>query len=162
MHTLPRSGLKEKSVVKRFRNSYFLLLLALLFFGLAASTYLVLSGRIGISRNTQISDLVVCDRSIEYAGNENAICTGIFPKSVNELFVCGYLETENIDNVGLTILLLRSSSEMPIYVSPANLRFNRGHFCHEIDLPVGNKTGHYTIKVYFYRKIIASSVFEIR
>jgi len=124
--------------------------------------FMAYSGNLNLARDAKISDFVVCGKSNVNNGSSDMDCGGIFTPDVSSLFVCGNLDTSNKQETGISIYLFRSELEAPVYSSPANLRFSKGKFCHEIAFPISNKKGSYTVKVYYFRRIIASTMFEVR
>ena len=124
--------------------------------------FMAYTGDLNLARDAKISGFVVCSKSNIHGESSNIDCGEIFAPDVNSLFVCGHLNTSNKEETGISIYLFRNELEAPIYSSPVNLHLSKGKFCQEIALPTHNKRGSYSVKVYYFRRVIASTAFEVR
>jgi hypothetical protein len=124
--------------------------------------FMAFTGKLNLARDTKISNFVVCSKMNVHSENNDRACNNTFTSNVNGLFVCGNLDTNNREETGITIYLFRDELEAPIYTSPVNLRLSKGEFCHGMVLPAHDKKGSYIVKVFYFRRILASTTFDIR
>jgi hypothetical protein len=148
--------------MKKLKTFYIRILLTILLLGSVVTFYLFISEKLDLSRDLTISDFVVCNKSTLSDEQSTANWGGSFTKDDKELYACGYINAKNPRISCISILLFINEKDTPLYVSPVDLQFNKGFFCHEIILPSDNKDGLFSVKVYYFRKIVAASKFEIR
>ena len=115
-------------------------------------------------KETTISKFKICsvDNPIE---NGDASCGNSFHVGIPELFACGYLNASyvksgNFDAFGM--YLYNDKVERPIYESSLKEKFVNGNFCRKLIFPSNSQPGSYHVEVYFYRKLLASSQFELK
>jgi hypothetical protein len=136
--------------------------LIIIFFGILTLIYLSLSGKFEGWRDVQVREIIVCNRDYTSSNNEDIRCSEVFTDKIEELYVCGEIETKNTIVSNLAILVYKDGVKEPVFVNDAGGQFLNGQFCRKIALPNYNQGGVYQIVIYYFRTIVASTKFEIR
>ena len=109
-----------------------------------------------------ITDLQICDSDMlqNDANNSNRLCTTRFSELTTELYVCG--EIRSPKRVMDPIYYLYKGNSSKVIYHQSLTRTTNGSFCAPIPLPSDNKDDNYTIKIYYFRQIIATLNFYIQ
>jgi hypothetical protein len=115
-------------------------------------------------KETTISKFKICavDNPIE---NGDASCGNSFPVSTPELYACGYVNADYLkpgNFVNLQIYLDNDKDRLPLYKNKIGDKFTTGNFCRKIIIPHNSEPGLYKVTIYFGRKLVASSQFELK
>jgi len=133
---------------------------------LALVIYLAISGNLQ-REEARIKEVVICNEPI-FSWDLSLIkdaCKEIFEQNVDNLYVCGVIEYPKLKSenfIELIIYVFRENETRPIYINPVDDKFREAYFCREILLPSRNQAGEYLVEIYYYRKLLASSRFEIK
>lgn len=128
--------------------------------------YLAMSGILQ-REEARIKEVVICNEQI-FSWDVSLIkdaCKEIFEQNVDNLYVCGIIEYPNLNSdnfIELLIYVFRENETRPIYINPVDDKFKQANFCREIFLPPRNQAGEYFVEIYYYRKLLASTRFEIK
>jgi hypothetical protein len=128
--------------------------------------YLAMSGNLQ-RKEARIKEVVICNEPIlswEISLIKDT-CKEIFEQNVDSLYVCGVVEYPNLNSdnfIELLIYVFREKETRPIYINPVDDKFRKANFCREILIPPRDQAGKYLVEIYYYRKLLASTGFEIK
>lgn len=146
-------------MVSKMKRRFIVLFLIL--FVLATLFSIYINRSLDQSKQLLITELKLCEENL--TGNTNSLnryCGSTFPKSAVELYLCGKILSSRrvMDPI---YYLYEESSKNPIYYGPLT-QVTEGYFCTPFPLKQIHSAGIYSIKIYYFRQIIASINFSIQ
>jgi hypothetical protein len=112
-----------------------------------------------------LSTVNICTQNTSAGISNEEYCGIKFSKKIRRLFICGNIVSDKYSSnyyEDLNIYVYHYGELSPLYKNIPGEKFSKGKFCEEVLLPTDIESGIFTVRIYYFRDLVAETQFELR